>query len=506
MKYGLLALSLFFPGFLVFCQFKTEVLLNLQESRKTIHSTLYPIGHHGVLLLSEDSTARELTWYSTDLEKRSAAFFEEDGLTDLGVFATRDSSSFSWVFHTSSNWVVQTLNPRTALFSSRVFAQMEPSFIPSVPSGAVRIADKLFLDGKIRSKPCLLVLDLLNGRQEILELPGINPRNGGRIVSLTADHVTKRVAVLFRTSNSRKKGALNLVFLSPDELSAPLAMQPIDSDYFLVDGQPVFADSSHWFVAGTYALLQGSNKVSGFYFSAWENGDRQFIRYYAFTDWKDYMNYLPDEQLKRIELIRKRRPDVENYVESNLVFHPVYTRESGYRLLGEVYYEKFDSVEVGDVVRDSLSLFGVSRIKRKEYRSLGFEYTHVAVLDLDSKGAIVNNYCFPVDLGKRTRQVTPQLDVYEDETGGTCMKYLRENGEMILTHLKVHAVETSRLTGFYDEGACSDQLVFKNCLHWYGGHYLVYGKQRIDVSKKPKSVFRTYQPSICLMKKITGNF
>lgn len=471
-----------FLCFTASAQFRTESSMQLSGMDEKTVLSIRPIGRKGLLMLLRDKKEKscKLLSFSTGLQKEAELPIHVDGSwKNLGLFANEDSTSFTFLFVGKSSWFVKTFDTQKRTLTEETYKMLDKDF---VVRELVRFKDKMVISGLLHWRPRMLVLDLRSGIQDILKLP--NMKNKGNVVSMTTDSGNKRLAIFFRKTRSKKRGEMNLVFMDADgKLSSPFFLEK-DSRYVIIDGSVTWIDEGSFVLAGTYGLSRFSNHAAGFFFSRWENYVQQSLQHYSFSRFEDHLDYLPEDHRKIVD-VERQHPNVENFVQNTVVFHPVYAVDSGYRLICEVYYRKEEYVTT-----QTKNLKGEIEEKTEKV-FVGYEYTDALVLDLDEKGNKIGGYCFPIHLERRPRKVSAKLWALKSRSGELQIIYAYPNGLMI-HEIKDHQIRTKRIEELQEEIAIPDRITNNaGLIYWYGNSYLFFGNQMS--TEYEEGLFRDYE-------------
>lgn len=469
-------------------QFWTESSMQLDWMNNKRLLSMHPIGEKGLLLLYNDSGDKsyKLQLFSTSFQKEKELPLHLDkSWKGLGLFANEDSTEFSFVFASKSSWEIKTFNLLKRTLSEESYTMPDKDF---TAREAIRFKDKLVISGLLHWRPRIIVLDLISGIQELQELP--NMKDNGAVISMTNDSGNRRLAIFYRKTKSKKRGEMNLVFMDANgACSSPFFLQK-ESRYFLLSGRVTWVGEGSFVLAGTYGLSRFSTAAAGFFFSRWENYRQQSMTYHSFSQLEDHYAHLPEAQLKIVEVV-KQRPDAVDFVQNTVIFHPVYTTDSGFRLIAEVYYRKEDYVTT--YVKN---LKGETEEKHEKV-FLGYEYIDALVLDLDPQGNKINDYCLAMNLGRLPRKALSQLWVQYSQQGEMQMVYAQSD-RLLLHEINESGLKTTIIDGVRNETDIPGRITnAARLIHWYGNSYLVYGYQMSIAYEE--GLFRDYEW-------VSGNF
>jgi hypothetical protein len=481
---------------LAFGQLTLEGNLEFDSQGDETVQAVYPIGKRGFLAyarINDEETDRyTLTLFSTKLEKGTSLEFDLNIRTkDHGLLVNADSSEFTFIRSSRSEWLIKTFHVDGESFTEKVHKKTEGSFVPLT---FLLLKNKIIMTGLIHRRPRIMMMDMETGQQDVLEVPEMSAT--GSVESLSIDETNEHAVIFFRKGKDQKLSSMNLIFLdATGAFSAPYILEK-NSDFSIIDGSVTWLNETSFLLGGTYGLGHTSNKATGFYVSKWENNVQQFITYHSFSDFKGFVSYLPARQQKKIEK-KSKKDDATDVVENMVVLHPVFVTGSGFRMIGEVYYPTYrkeyrTSVDAnGRITTRAVDVFD------------GFEYTHAAVLDLDDAGNKVSDCCFPFALGTKPYKAVKYLRVFDDSKGEMNMMYA---GSYNLNQVSITDGEaTTNTVGNFVENIKTEGRTtnFTRCVYWYDNVYLAYSVQKIDADEDASKKEKKNRPTVFIVNKLS---
>ncbi len=494
-----------FLDLIALCQLKTTGVLELNEQPDRINSSIYSLGKRGFLIQSKetDGDTGELTFYSAKMEKQVSIPFEAGRyFSHQGVFADADSIRFSFLFSSKSRWKIKTFNTETQTMTDSEYEMTEPYF---VPEGCLSFKDKIVMEGLLHHRPCILMLDLQSGRQDLIELPELKSK--GTILSMNPDHRNERLSVFYKISNSTKEGALNLVFLNADGTFSNVFKLNTHSDYAIWNANVAWFNDSTFVIGGAYGLSRFSYLSAGFYFSKWENYVQKSMTYHPFCEFGEYLSYLPQDHLKIVEAVRKYR--TSHFVENMVAVHPVYATESGYRLIAEVYYPTTTYQNTEKTSRTlTITKEEIQIQKNQQTESVevfeGYKYTHAAVLDLDETGNKITDYCFAIKLGMMSPVVKRYVSVNTASDGKMKMSFVQRKNGVFVQEIVENRIQSTFFDGISENiDGMGERTHNLHCVYWYDNNFLLYGLHSVKWTPEGLILDSGRTPSIFFVKKMT---
>lgn len=475
-----------FLNLIAFAQLKQEAHIEFDSGDDITVKSVYPLGKRGFLALAQgkggDIQKYRLISFSTKLQEETTVDFTMDNrVKKYGLLVNQDSTEFSFLNASRSSWLVKTFSTESQNLAEKEFAKQNPSF---VPENFLVLDDQIIMSGLVHRQPRILLLNIRTGQESLLDLPGMNAF--GAVESMSLDNNKERVVIFFRSGKDQKTSAMNLVFMSENgTFSTPLGLDK-NANYSIIDGLVTWIDNETFLLAGTYGLGHVSNNAAGYYFSRWEKNEQQFITYYSFSDFTDYLKYVPYSQKKAVEK-KGKSPDATDQIENKIVFHPVYLTDFGYRLIGEVY-----------APTSAYRYLSHSNHAVKVFD--GYEYSHAAVLDLNEKGEKLGDYCFPLSPEIKPYKPIRNLHVYTDSKGDMYMVYTQNQGVLVQKieggEVGIKEIMEPRTE---DEGRT---INFVRCVYWFDHFCLIYGVQTVQDSDE-NSTPSNSSPTVFFARKMS---
>jgi hypothetical protein len=310
------------------------------------------------------------------------------------------------------------------------------------PSGLRSMKDKLFVHGRKKGLPVLMVIDPTSGEFTFTDIPGDNKKR--YVESMLEDTSNDKMAVFYRDGNSMKTSRFYVAFfdLEGDLLEEPLMIDR-ELEYSVIDGSITWLNPDEFIVSGTYGVKNNS-LASGIYFSKFAGGKQDFITYHSFTDFDQFYSYLPQRQQNRLERKKNRKKNAgkEDFVKSLVEIHPIQVKKDHYLFVGEVYYPTYYTY----------TTYINGRPTTQQVFD-GYQYSHAVVAGIDLEGNKLFDHCFSMFLSIKLKAAIVEGDDLTE----------REFGAIIS--------ET--------EGDRVKWTSFTRSEYWYDNYYIVYGSQKI---------------------------
>jgi len=259
------------------------------------------------------------------------------------------------------------------------------------------------------------------------------------------------------------------------------------TDKFIISATASQLEKNNYAISGTYSKSNGYAS-QGFYFSKSVNGKMDFIKFYPFTDMKNFFNYLPQRSQKRIEkkIAKKKAKGKEIDFNYNMTVHGLIKQEDGYVIIGECYYATYRT----ETYTTTSTVNGRTTTTTHTRQVFdGYQYTHAAVMKFDFNGDMLWNEIFEMYPSEKPFSVIQFISVISDDNNQISMMYADRsyiNSKAIdskgnISKVKKSEVVIKSLTG--------DKAKYTNMdiKPWFKNNFICFGRQRIK-NKEDKSV------------------
>jgi hypothetical protein len=220
------------------------------------------------------------------------------------------------------------------------------------------------------------------------------------------------------------------------------------------------------FITGTFSVNK-KNVSQGIYFGQMENDRITSVKFYNFTDLKNFYNYLSEG--KQNEIAEKKAKAEKNdkvlVTSYNIKSHDVLTDGKYYYYLGEAFYP----VTTTQVSMGAINTF-----------FSGFEYTHSVLAKFDGNGNLLWDQCFPLHVSDRPIFINYLVSA---SFVGNNIQLVYTDGNKLMKKLVAssdgHEVRSSNAR--LETDSEDDKVKKSNStnLPWYDNNFLVYGNQTV---------------------------
>lgn len=439
----------------------------------------YVIGKKGLFTLGVEEIKGGndnyiFTKYDTDLDKSfSESFEKESRIQRVGFYPNEDTSELYCLFENKKEWIIQRIDVTNGGLNEIRFEKTDPYFTlnGSLPNC---VQGKLFLKGLRKKKPHILILDINSRTENIQEIEGINSKRS--IESFNFDKDLKRLVIFMRDGSDLKKAVMYLIMMDLSGKVTHNYQLEKESEFSIIDGSITWVDEDSFILAGTYGLGARSTVASGYYFSKWNGSQQEFITYHSFTEFENFFKYLPERIQKKIDKKKQRKSNrgQTDFIKTRVAVHPVIINGTDYRLIGEVYYPTYRT--------ETYTSMGPNGTMTTQTRQVfdGFQYSHAAILDVDSDGKKIKDYCFKMFLMDKPYSVVLKLRVKQESDGNMHFIYT-DMGSIRAASITADGELTETDFGTAETGVVGDKVSTSGSksYYWYDNVYVMVGWQRI---------------------------
>ncbi|MFN8356032.1 MAG: hypothetical protein U0Y10_16370 [Spirosomataceae bacterium] len=480
-----------------------------------------PIGKQGVLLLVQTSkNTFALTRLSTDFEQ----LWSLNGSID---------EKLDYVTHCYDGKFVFLLFSK---YESNVYQVVKvylgPGFIESYDiysMDKVKVSqfkaylDNVYIAGDVRNQPVILYTNL--GSRQTKMLPNA-VKGEAEIQSIDIDTLAHRINVSYSVRQGKSSQILVKSFDEQGRQDLQVIVEP-DDDYSLINGRMVSLNDSIQLMLGTYGFRgnqpTGTMPVSqGLYISKVLPDQVLNPRYYSFTDFQNFFNYLsPRDRERQERKIQAKREKGEDLRLTNYRFlvHDLIKKENQYIVVAEAFYPEYrynnsynpygysafntpfgwgwgntgllNPWAFGYGSRNLFynNMYGYNSYSNQRQIFDGWVYTHAIVAGFDYNGTLLwDNSIEFKDVKKKvlhekikTRIEGDQLTLLYTNKGGLIKKVIQ--GNKTIEDTQRTELDTQQV-GDKIRSNDDDDAEF-----WYDNYFIAWGTQRIVGDNGRRSVF-----------------
>jgi len=353
------------------------------------------------------------------------------------------------------------------------------------------VDSKAWFQSKLKSKTCILQIDLKSGENKISEF--IEKKWSNKTSIVNYQMAPKSGELLVFLNKYIKRGVCEL-----SQMRVNGSCELCDNIQLTGTGDRVISSVSGCRVSDSVMVYTGTysrtnmNRSEGLFFAKAEGNKLSFINYVNFLDMKSFLTYQPEFSQNVIKTIKKlfNNNGKEYSINYNIAAHDIIPIPGGYLLVGEAYYPSYTSIP-----HTTTTMINGMMMTQTYYTTVfnGYCYTHAFVTAFSNDGKQLWDQCFemrPSEMPyypKRFIRISEQTDknialVY---TSGKYMvsKIISFDGT-VEKDVKWDLIST----GNNDE---QTSWTVSNAEYWYANNFLVYGSQVVKNSadKSKRSVF-----------------
>ncbi len=232
----------------------------------------------------------------------------------------------------------------------------------------------------------------------------------------------------------------------------------------------------------------GMSTISeGIYFSKFNGEEQDYIKFYPFSKFENFLSYLNKgtEKVIKKKQSKAEKKGKELIFNYNILTHKIIKKNNEYILIGEAYYPEYQTT--------CTTTYDVKGMPTTRCTSvfIGFRYTHAVVAAFDKEGELLWDNCFPIEdiltynLKERVKVMINDNDIILAYSyGGYIKSQIIENDKV------VQGKENTQIETNYE-----NDKVKKNWNSdmdfWYDNYFLTWGYEKIKNKEKGNKEKRT---------------
>ena len=489
--------------------------VEIESKSKAENMHIVPVESEGVVLFSEVEKGKyAFTRYNTDLKQDWSIDCRVNPALDLTRYIYRDKAIYLLFsrFKTPVYQVVK-LNVRAGFAAKYEFNSLDKLDIIDFDA----IGNNIFLAGKTRNEPVLIRINLLERQTKVLP-SAFRVRTD--IQSIEADSIHNVINAVFVTSKGKEKKVFVKTYSPEGEMLTNVALSADKKiRYDLLTGKVSNLNEAEQLVIGTYGTQgpvysrastynfrgwgQGSvytgtaDYSQGLYITKLEGGKAVFNRYYSFTEFKNFFNFMKTREQERMvaKIQRQKEKGRDLKLQYRLLVHDIIQRNGQYVMVAEVYYPEYrnNNWNAPGMMMGGFGMggFGMGGFGfgnpwnngfNSQYRNYpvfdGYVYTHAVIAGFDLQGNLLWDNSFEINDVKtfvlkekvKVNFEGEQINLAYNQGGKLKTKVIR--GSEVVEGKE--SVELANYEGDKVKKSFTDDVEY-----WYGNHFLAWGYQRI---------------------------
>lgn len=459
-----------------------------------------PMGEKGVLLISKpEKNTYRVRKFGTNLDE----VYSIDGVIENGldfVTATYDGSAAFLLFsrYRSSLYQIVKVNVTPGFIETFTINTTDRFEITDFKS----LGYSIYMAGTVRNEPVLLHTNLLNLQTRIL--PSLI-KGSNAIQSIEVDTTNRLVTVSFAVKQSKQTRLLARTYDEAGALFSEILIEPED-DYSLLSGRLQVLNDNESLMIGTYGYRNmqstAASASQGLYITKIENNSISYTRYYSFTDFDNFFNFMGERQQEKMERKIQKKKESGDDVKLNyrLLVHNIIATPDQYLLVAEVFYPEYKSNNnlygmnsfMGNPWMYGMP-FGMGLYNPWLWNPLyggrggytnqvfdGFVYTHAIVAGLSKNGDLLWDNSINFEKIK-SMELTRKVNVQPLADGQVRLVF--GNGSRLNSKVIRGKSVTDTEAGIELLTSMEGDKVRRSTVdavsYWYGNYYLAWGQQRI---------------------------
>ncbi|MCF8253035.1 MAG: hypothetical protein K9H61_01255 [Bacteroidia bacterium] len=483
-------LSIFLLGTVAQAQITYEKRIEIEEKDGYSGYKTFQFGEFGMVvsyfkdMKSGDLMDYYFDFYDSDLELKGSKKIAISDKMHIESIGSTDKTGHTLIADRKGNYVIISID-----VEKMELKQVKGNYPKKIYiSQMVCQGDFVYLQGKLKKEISLISINWKNGKQKIIpfEIEGIkNKKLVPQQMQLLPE--SDEVCLFVKALPNKKTSDVYMVTMdNKGKKSEPINLTS-QTDKYIISATASQLEKNNYAISGTYSKSNGYAS-QGFYFSKSVNGKMDFIKFYPFTDMKNFFNYLPQRSQKRIEkkIAKKKAKGKEIDFNYNMTVHGLIKQEDGYVIIGECYYATYRT----ETYTTTSTVNGRTTTTTHTRQVFdGYQYTHAAVMKFDFNGDMLWNEIFEMYPSEKPFGVIQFISVISDDNNQISMMYADRsyiNSKAIdskgnISKVKKSEVVIKSLTG--DKAKYTDMDIKP----WFKNNFICFGRQRIK-NKEDKSV------------------
>ena len=347
-----------------------------------------------------------------------------------------------------------------------------------------------YFDAVIKKNPALISINTKTGKRGITALTV--PKFKSKFLSVDDIQTVEKTDEVFVyiKAFSRRRSGLYIFRLDKDgnKLDMFNFADGLDKKISSVTASNTGPDE--YLMTGTYSSVS-SMYSEGLYIAKVKNGKREFIEFYNFLDFEEFLNYLPERRQEKIERkkARKKERGKEMTINYQIASHDILTIDGNYVFIGEAFYPTYRS--------EPYTTVGPNGVPITHYRTVfdGNQYTHATVAAFSPSGK---------KLWDKTFEMWPSYKPFYRKKFITTSREGRNIDMLFINRVKIVSMSVTpkgdiakkHEVEMLETGNEEDVVKrsYANMEYWYGNHFLAFGNQKIknkegELFNKKRRVF-----------------
>lgn len=496
----LLCLLLAFNNDLV-AQDKQPERVEIATVEEAIDFNVVPVGKNGLLAFYIDKSTKgddNRTWvfkkFNTDLKEQWTKTYSVDKKKQFNS-SDFNNGNLYLLFDDYRNGDISIIIINTATDQLTEYNdELEDKF--RVESFKVN-ADVAYFNGYLKHKPQLFDIDLKTKKRRSYDIEAY----GKHVYMDNMEFDEQSSSINLSVTVMDKKDRRYIVkSIGSDQTDHDFTLGVTAEDKWLLNASVRNLDGGRQLVIGTYSKAKGGGS-QGVYMAKFNAGQREFIKFYSFIDFENFLKYLPEKAQERVEkrIEKQKEKGKDPSVSYRLLVHDIIVKNGEYIFIGEAYYPVYHSEPHTTTRVETYSTVGAGgqttsqtrTVTVTEYRQVfdGFRFTHALVAGFDEQGTKKWDNCFEMgDIQTYSLREKIKIDQAGDKTG---MAYVIGN-RIVSKYIDGNKVVEGKTAELYKTMQSGDKLkaTYSTIEAWYDHYFIGWGYQRIRNTDNADKVLR----------------
>jgi hypothetical protein len=245
-------------------------------------------------------------------------------------------------------------------------------------------------------------------------------------------------------------------------------------------------DKNDLIICGSYSISNNRRMgqyASGFYFMKIDGTKTKFRKFHKFADFENFFEYYSPKKKEKVEKKIQKQKDKGKEVNLRVLVasHPMKNINGEYVYLGEIYFPTYRTEYRTTTVNGQTTTTTVQVFD-------GYQYTHSVILGMDEDGNKQWDFCFPMWMYYKPRQVKKFVRFSHTEDQITMVF---ANGNEVKTNIISNGVFSENTQEMITSKNEAERVKRTDSYteFWYEDYYVIYGKQVVKGDKKRRVIF-----------------
>ncbi|MEY4126877.1 MAG: hypothetical protein RL737_1066 [Bacteroidota bacterium] len=336
----------------------------------------------------------------------------------------------------------------------------------------------------------IISIDMNSGSEQTtpITIEGFKPKKLS-LSNMETMPESKNILLSINAYISKKRTELYVMRLDEQGQVQATTDISIGTDNNLRNARAYDIGNNEYILSGTYSV-PNSGGSNGFFISRLAQGQLEPIKFYNFTELKNFLSYLPANQQRKIEKKKQRKANngQELNISYNIAAHSPIKVNEDFIYIGEAYYATYRTE-----TRTTTSYVNGKPVTTTTYVQVfdGYQYTHAFIAKFDKNGNLIWDQTFPMWLAQKPMTVRRFIHVADQQQNNLKLVYANSNritskvfdfDGNVLSDKQSEPIETNSEND-------KTRLSYAEIIHWYDNYFLSYGIQRI-INRKDKDIER----------------